>query len=94
MGRPAPDLSARLDAHERLSWHLRPGDAVAFDALTFHHATGNSDVEQPRAGYALRYMGETVRYKEMAGMNERVFNPELNDGDVMDSEQYPVVYPQ
>ena len=70
------------------------GDAVAFHALTLHHAPGNPGTKSARKGYSLRFMGSEVRYKETPGMNRLVLNPDLRDGDSMDSEQYPVVFPR
>lgn len=88
-----PNFDAERDQHEILAWDLAPGDAVAFHALTVHHANRNATDGQPRKGYALRFMGSEVRYREAdASMNKYVLNPDLNPGDVMDSEQYPVVY--
>ena len=55
-------------------------------------APGNRATDTARTGYALRFMGDDVRYKEAPGMNRRVFNPELSEGAPMDSEQYPVVF--
>ena len=90
---PTPDFDNERDQHEILAWDLAPGDAVAFHALTVHHANCNATDGQPRKGYALRFMGSEVRYRqEDASMNEKVLNPDLNPGDVMDSEQYAVVY--
>ena len=89
---PTPDFDAERDQHEILTWDMKPGDAVAFHALTVHHANRNTTAGQPRKGYALRFMGREVRYREGPAMNEYVLNPDLSPGDVMDSEKYPVVY--
>jgi len=89
---PVPDFEAERDNYHILHWDLKAGDAVAFHALTLHHAPGNSDTKESRKGYALRFMGSEVRYKETTGMNQRVFNPELREGDTMDSELYPVAF--
>ena len=90
---PIPDFEAERDSYEILHWDLDPGDAIAFHGLTLHHAPGNRTTSLSRRGYSLRFMGREVRYKESAGMNRRVLNPDLREGDPMDSEQYPVVFP-
>ena len=90
---PIPDFETERDRHDILHWDLAPGDAIAFHSLTLHHAPGNRTATSARKGYSLRFMGEDVRYKESPGMNRRVFNPQLSEGDPMDSEQYPVVFP-
>ena len=89
---PTPDFDTERDQHEILAWDLRPGDAVAFHALTVHHANRNATHKNPRKGYALRFTGSEICYRLAPGMNEYVLNPELNPGDAMDSEQDPVVY--
>ena len=89
-----PDFESERDRHEIIHWDLKPGDAIAFHALTLHHAPGNPGTQSAREGYSLRFMGSEVRYKETPGMNRLVLNPELRDGDSMDSEQYPVVFPR
>ena len=91
---PIPDFEAERDRHEILCWDLSPGDAIAFHALTLHHASGNRSNTAARTGYALRFMGDDVRYKEAPGMNQLVLNPELKDGDHMASTQYPIVFPR
>ena len=91
---PIPAFEDERHNYNILHWDLQPGDAVAFHALTLHHAPANRDPKSARTGYALRFMGDDVRYKESPGMNRLVFNPHLNTGDTMDSEQYPVVFPR
>ncbi|MBS37267.1 MAG: hypothetical protein CMO26_15245 [Thiotrichales bacterium] len=87
-----PDFDQNRDRYDVLNWDLAPGDALAFHALTLHHAPANSSARYPREGYALRYMSEAVRYRESDGMNKHVFNHALRNGDGMESEQYPTVY--
>ena len=93
---PIPDFEHETESenHDILHWNLKPGDAIAFHALALHHAPGNTTTSSARKGYSLRFMGSEVRYKESPGMNRQVFNPNLRDGDIMDSEQYPVVFPR
>jgi ectoine hydroxylase-related dioxygenase (phytanoyl-CoA dioxygenase family) len=87
-----PDFDAERDRHDIVHWDMRPGDAVAFHSLTVHHAGSNQSTRQPRKGYALRFMGDDVRYRLAPSMNEYVLNSALNPGDRMDSEQYPIVF--
>ena len=89
-----PDFDLERDDYEIIKWDLNAGDAVVFHSLTLHHAGANSNTRHARKGYALRFTGEEVRYRTGPSMNEHVFNPELKTGDVMDSEQYPVVFQQ
>ena len=47
-----------------------------------------------RRGYAVRYTGEEVFYSKHKGSHLGLRNPELDDGDVLDCNQYPVVWQQ
>jgi len=87
-----PDFDNLRNEFDIVSFDLNPGDAVAFHALTVHHALPNQTSTRSRAGYSLRFMGDDVRYREGLGMNEQVFNSSLTTGDKMESEQYPVVF--
>ena len=68
---PTPDFDTERDQHEILAWDLRPGDAVAFHALTVHHANRNATHKNPRKGYALRFTGSEICYRLAPGMNLR-----------------------
>ena len=88
---PLPDFEAERDRYDIVSWDMQPGDLIAFHSMTVHGATANVSAERWRRAYAIRYTGEDVRYYEPA-TNEWLYNPALQNGEVLDSEMYPVVY--
>ena len=45
-----------------LSWHMEPGDAVAFSGWTLHHTGANLSSAARRIGYSMRFIDRTVVY--------------------------------
>ena len=89
---PAPDVeSARAD-YDIFSFDLEPGDVYAFHALVLHGAGGNASEQVRRRGYAVRYTGQDVTYSSRPGTNRDLRNSMLEDGDPLDSAQYPLVW--
>ena len=86
-----PDFDAERDQHELLTYDLNPGDALAFHSLVVHCAYGNSRPDMKRRGYAIRLAGADVRYVARPLTNFAA-NESLKTGDVLDSDQYPVVF--
>ena len=68
------------------------GVVLAFHALTVHGSSGNTTRDQRRRGYAIRYTGTEVVYYTGPGTDKNIRNSTLNDGDHLDSAQYPVVW--
>jgi ectoine hydroxylase-related dioxygenase (phytanoyl-CoA dioxygenase family) len=91
---PMPDIEAARDEYDIVTWKLAPGDAYVFHGLTVHGAGGNQMSDQRRRGYTIRYTGDDVVYDTRPGTNIHLRNATLNDGDALDSEQYPVVWRQ
>ena len=58
-----PDIEARRDDYEILSFEMEPGDAIAFHGLIVHGAPGNADAVQRRALSTI-WMGDDARYGE------------------------------
>ena len=88
---PAPDFDAERDDHDMLSFDLDPGDALAFHPLSVHGSYPNISTDLSRRAYAMRFMGEEVRYYDGPVWNVYIVNPALKTGDRLDSEQYPIV---
>lgn len=86
-----PDWDAERDKHDLLQFDLEPGDALAFQPLVVHASHPNVSADMQRRAYAMRFTGETVRYYDGPRWNVYVMNPALKSGDLLDSEQYPVV---
>lgn len=88
---PIPDIDPNRGDYDIVSWDLEPGDVYLFHALTVHGAAGNSTSDRRRRGYTVRYTGDDAVYDSRPGTNEHLRSPVLNDGDPLDSEQFPVV---
>ena len=86
-----PDYESERDAHEILTWDLAPGDAVAFHGLAVH---ASYPFVQPirRRAYSLRFAAQEAIYAEESGALPRFCNPELREGQGLDSEKYPAVF--
>lgn len=86
-----PDFELERDKHEMLTWNLAPGDAVAFHGLAVH---ASYPFVQPvrRRAYSLRFAAKEAVYSEESYSLERFCNPELSEGQPLDSERYPAVF--
>lgn len=89
---PVPDIEADRAAYDIISWDLEPGDVYVFSAMTLHYAAGNASSERRRRGYTVRYCGDDVRYDPRVGTSAPVHVDGLAAGDLLDSEQCPLVY--
>ena len=87
-----PDIETERDQHKIVSWDMEPGDVLAFHALVVHGSGGNHSNTIRRRGYAVRYTGREAVYCADPGSHLGNRSPTLKDGDVLDSEQYPVVW--
>ena len=85
------DTHSEGDDHEILSWDLAPGDAVAFSGLVVHGAHEYRSHVRRRA-YAARYAGKDATYSDAVGAAPHYCNPELSEGQALDSDKYPVVF--
>jgi ectoine hydroxylase-related dioxygenase (phytanoyl-CoA dioxygenase family) len=89
--RPVPDVEARRNEFQLLSWELAPGDCIVFHALTLHGAPGNQ-LAQRRRAYASRWTGDDARFVLRSGF---MSPPPPDDapppGAPMDSDAFPVV---
>ena len=89
---PLPDIESHRDDHRIVSWSLEPGDAVVFDGLTLHGATGNSSAERRRRALSTRWSGDDVRFVQRKKMIKLIRDPGLTPGDPLDCDLFPVVW--
>jgi ectoine hydroxylase-related dioxygenase (phytanoyl-CoA dioxygenase family) len=90
--KPIPDIEAQREKYDIVSWNLEPGDVYAFHGLTVHSAGVNRTNKVRRRGYAVRYTGDDVVYDTRPGTNAHLCSTVHKDGDILDSDQYPVVW--
>jgi ectoine hydroxylase-related dioxygenase (phytanoyl-CoA dioxygenase family) len=71
---------------------LELGDAVLFNFKTVHGASGNSSLDRRRA-FSTRFMGDDVRYVDRGGATSPPFDGiNLNSGDKMREDWFPVIW--
>lgn len=91
-----PDIDNHRDDYDILSWDLQPGDAIAFHFLTLHGAPANTSTTTRRRAFAARWLGDDATYAERPGEISPPFpglGAKLKAGDPMDSEEFPLVWP-
>ncbi len=88
---PLPDFEAQRVEHEILCWEMEPGDVMLFDGMIVHGAKANTS-PAVRRGYAVRYTGDGMTYHSDGEVNPIIINPQLKDGQSLDSDQYPAVF--
>jgi ectoine hydroxylase-related dioxygenase (phytanoyl-CoA dioxygenase family) len=90
--KPVPDIDSERDKHQIVSWDMEPGDVLAFHGRTLHGAKGNQNPVRRRRAVAIRYTGEDVTYYNGPGSFSGLLNPNLDNGDPLDSDTFPVVW--
>ena len=91
-----PDINARRDEFEIVSFDMAPGDAIAFHFLTVHGAPGNASASARRRAFVHRWVGDDVRFKVRPGEVSPPFpeaHQRLGDGDLLDDPEFPLVWP-
>ncbi len=86
-----PDIDAERDQHEFLTWEMKPGDLIAFHALTVHGGPGNLSAGR-RRGYTVRYCGPGMTYYAKPGTSHVLHDPELEHEAPIEGARYPVVW--
>ena len=86
-----PDIEAKRDDYEILSWDLEPGDAIVFHYLTVHGAPGNPGAGRRRA-FSSRWLGDDARFAERPGTTSPPF-PGIGqaDGERLREDWFPTV---
>ena len=87
-----PDIEAARGDWDIVTWDLEPGDVYAFHAMTVHGAGGNLRSDVRRRGYTIRYCGEDAVYDARVGSNKNLRSPDHADGEVLDSDRFPLVW--
>jgi ectoine hydroxylase-related dioxygenase (phytanoyl-CoA dioxygenase family) len=98
-GEEPPDIDAKRDEHELLSWDMEPGDCLVHHAMTVHGAPGNRTAATRRRAYATRWTGDDVTWNPRPGILEIIPPPTLKEiplkkGDPLDCEAFPRLWPR
>jgi ectoine hydroxylase-related dioxygenase (phytanoyl-CoA dioxygenase family) len=87
-----PDVEADRDAFDIKGWAMEPGDAVAFNMLTLHAATGSPT---RRRAFSVRFTGDDVVWAPRPHRTSPPFDEldgVLAAGDPLDHPLFPVVW--
>ena len=93
-GDDLPDIEGHLSDYDIVRFETKPGDIIVHHFRTVHGAGGNGS-SRPRRAASLRYSGEDMRYFRRPGAPPQPYHDHtLEDGDVLDSLCFPVVWPR
>lgn len=93
-GESLVELEADPGRYDLVQFAVEPGDVVIHHFRTVHGAGGNRSA-RPRRALSLRYAGEDMCYFARPGTPEQPYQRHaLEDGDPLDSEVFPVVWPK
>ena len=87
-----PNIESNRNKYDIISYDMNPGDLLAFHALVVHGSGGNFSKVRRRRAYAVRYTGDDVFYTKEKGSHLDLRNSKLDDGDKLNSKQYPIVW--
>ena len=91
-GDEVPDVGARPQDFDLVSFAMEPGDVAVHHARTLHGAPGNRSATARRRAISVRYCGDDARYRIREGAPRKPHQFQVRDGDVLDSEDCPVVF--
>ena len=93
-GESLEEIEANPQRYDLVRFDTKPGDIVIHHFRTVHGAGGNRSSHTRRA-LSLRYAGDDMRYWGRPGTPDQPYqHHSLQDGDLLDSEAFPVVWPQ
>ncbi len=94
VGDDIPDIADHMDDYDIMRFETKPGDVIVHHFRTVHGAAGNH-TPKPRRAASLRYIGEDMRYHNRPGAPPQPYHDhDLEEGDVLDSRSFPVVWPK
>lgn len=91
---PIPDIEANRADYDIVAWDVAPGDCIVSHAVTLHGASGNATTGRRRRALAVRYAGDDARYESRLGTIKPHTTKVLLDGDPLDPECFPLVWPR
>jgi len=88
-----PDIDARRDEFDILSWELAPGDCIAFHMRAVHGAPATVNLKTRRRGFATRWLGDDARFALRPWTTSPPFpDLDLTPGQPMDHPDFPLVW--
>jgi len=87
-----PDIDGKPDDYTVLAWDCEPGDVVLFDFRTLHGTTA-AQLTQRRRGFATRWLGDDMTYRERPVKTSPDFpGINLTTGDHMREDWFPTIW--
>ena len=81
-----------IDKKNIFSAEMNMGDAILFNFKVLHSSSGNND-KKSRKAFSARFIGDDVRYIDRKGETSPPFEGiDLNSGDKMRKDWFPVVW--
>ena len=88
-----PDIDARREDYEILSWDLALGDCIVFHMRTVHGAPATTALTTRRRGFSTRWLGDDARFALRPWQTSPPYpQVKLNPGDPMDHAVFPVIW--
>ena len=88
-----PDINAKRDDYQLLSWDLDLGDCIVFHMRTIHGAPATTGLKSRRRGFSTRWLGDDARFAQRPWATSPPFREvKLNPGDVMDHPSFPLAW--
>ena len=91
---PVPDIDNRRDEFEFIRFDYEPGDCTVHHGMLVHAAGGNRSTTQRRRAYVTRWAGDEVVYDPRPNIQTMLWEPAIDAGAPLDSDLWPVVWPQ
>ncbi len=88
-----PDIEGNEDDYDIVYFDVEPGDVIVHHYRLVHGSRGNTSLDRTRRAVSLRFAGDdaTVLHRPSAPAEFPV-DPNLRDGDPLDSNTYPLVW--
>ena len=88
-----PDIDARRDDYDILSWDLERGDCIVFHMRTVHGAPATAGLKTRRRGFSTRWLGDDARFGVRPWKTSPPYREvNLKPGDPMDHPSFPVAW--
>jgi ectoine hydroxylase-related dioxygenase (phytanoyl-CoA dioxygenase family) len=92
---PIPDIERDRAAYDIVSWDVEPGDCLVFHGLTVHGAGGNPQAAAWRRAHSSNWLGDDMVFASRPGETRPAFEKcGLKEGDPMDNDFFPRVWPR
>jgi len=88
-----PDIEGHPEEYDIVTYPSEPGDVIVHHSNLIHGSGPNYNPNATRRAVSFRYTGDDVRYRFNRGAPPQPHQKHsLKDGDVMDCDQFPVVW--